>query len=139
MASSSFIDKATRPDDAALARALGKSKPWWDSIIRHLEGACDGVVPEWKFYGPKYGWQLKLVHKKRALLYMIPRDGRFTAALALRPGAVAALPSSGLPEALIHDIETARPSSEGRPARIEVTARKEVEMVKTLVALKLGA
>ena len=99
----------------------------------------DGVIPEWKYYGEKHGWQLKLLARKRAVAYLIPRQGHFTAALALRPAALAAVRSSGLPEALIRAIDAAKPSSEGKPARVDVTGARELAWVKELIGIKLAS
>jgi hypothetical protein len=131
-----FDDKTRGPDDAALGRALGKAKKSWDDIVEHVKG-LPGVSREWKFYGKKYGWQLKVADTKRALLYLVPHAGGFLAALALNDKAVAALRPQNLPASLIREIETAKAYPEGRPARIEVTNTKDAALVKKLLALKL--
>jgi hypothetical protein len=120
-----------------LAR-LGRAGVQWDALLRFVEAQA-GVTREWKLYGGKHGWQLKLIAKKRALAYLIPRDGYFTAALALRPRAIDALASSGLPAELVRAIMTAKESSEGRPARVDVRDREQRELVERLLTLKLAA
>jgi hypothetical protein len=119
-----------------LARLLGAAREPWDALRAHLDG-LDGVACEWKFYGEKYGWQLKVVAQRRALLYLIPRPDHFTAALALRPDAIEAVRASGLPAKLLREIEQAREAPEGRPARVEVRGMRELAVVKTLIAAKL--
>jgi len=130
-------DKTKKPNEAALAEVLSKAKRYWDEILEYLDRQCSGLAQEWKFYGQKYGWQLKLADKKRALIYLIPHQGHFTAALALKDEAVQALKNSGLPPQLVHEIETAKVVPEGRPARIEVNGRPEAEIVKRLLDIKL--
>lgn len=130
-----FTDAGKPPDDAALAAALGRAKRHWDAILASLPE--DGIAREWKFYGAKYGWQLKIAKGKRAMLYLVPRPSKFGAALALPDQAVAALRGSGLPAALVQEIESARRYPEGRPARIEVSAREDAEIVQRLLAIKL--
>jgi hypothetical protein len=131
-----FLEKATRPDDVALARALGKVKPHWDALVEHLEAV--GATQEWKHYGAKHGWQLKAAKQRAAVLYMIPHERSFMAALALKGKAVEAALSSDLPSDLIHAIETAREYAEGRPARVEVKTKADVAVVMRLLAIKLG-
>jgi len=138
MASSFFDDKARKPDEASLSEALGKAKRCWDAIIDHLDKKCDGHVREWKFYGEKYGWQLKVVHNKRSVLYLVPRKDSFMASLALKEKAVDAVRASGLPPSLIRDIENAKAYPEGKPARIEVTGKKQADIVKQLLEIKLS-
>jgi hypothetical protein len=131
-----FNDKAAKPAEAALSKALGKSRPLWDALLAYLDEA--GVGREWKFYGAKYGWQIKAATKKVAVLYMIPHEGSFLAALALKGKAVEAVRASKLPAALIKEIVNAKEYAEGRPARIEVTGKKQADIVKQLVAIKLA-
>jgi hypothetical protein len=121
-----------------LSSLLGKTKKQWDALMGFL-AERQGIVPEWKFYGEKHGWQVKLTTKKRALAYLIPRQGHFTAALALRRQAIAALRENGLPELLVRSIESAKESSEGKPARLEITGPDELALLKKLLEVKLKA
>lgn len=123
-----FLEKAAPPDAAHLAQALGKANAAWVALVGDLEG----LALEWKFYGAKHGWQLKAVKGKRSILYLVPNEGSFTAALALRPAAVARL---ALP--FRREVEGAKPGPEGHPARVQVKTRGDLQLVKQLVALKL--
>lgn len=125
--------------DGELASLLGRAKPAWDTLVAWME-AREGLAMVWKFYGAKHGWQLKFVDaRKRSVLYMIPREGRFGAALALRDDAIAALPAAGVAPDVVRAISQAKPSTEGRPARVEVTGARDLALVKELVTVKLGA
>jgi len=124
------------PDDAALARTLGKTKRVWDAILDHIDRLPNGPVREWKFYGRKYGWQMKVTDRKRALMYLVPHDGSFLAAFALNDKAVAALRSQNIPESLMRDITTGKSYPEGRPARVEVTTSSDLMVVKKLLEIK---
>lgn len=121
-----------------LTPLLGKAKPAWDALCKFLAEA-PGTTSEWKFYGAKYGWQLKVTAKRRALVYLIPREGRFTAALALRDDAIEALRAARFPAERLREIDEARASTEGKPARIEVTGVPDLRLVKMLVSAKLGS
>lgn len=125
------------PDDAALGRALGKTKKVWDAIVDHLDRLPNGLVRNWTFYGTKYGWQLKVTDGKRAVLYLIPHEGSFLAALALNDKAVAALRSQKIPSRLLREITTGKTYPEGRPARIKVTSRRDLAVVMKLLGIKL--
>jgi hypothetical protein len=116
---------------------LGETRKLWEALCTFLD-ELEGVTGEWKFYGEKYGWQLKVTAKRRALLYLIPRPEHFTAAMALREPAIAALRERGIPEPLVREIEAAKASSEGKPARVEVRNPRDLTVVKKLVAIKLG-
>lgn len=131
-----FLERAPRPDDAALTRALGKARPHWDALVAYLDAV--GATHEWKHYGAKHGWQLKAVKQKAAVLYMIPHERSFLAALALKGKAIELALASDLPRDLIDAIETAKDYAEGRPARVEVQTKAEVAVVMRLLAIKLG-
>jgi len=135
----SFGGGTNAPDDATLEQALGKTKKVWDTIIDHVDQLPNGLVREWKYYGKKHGWQLKVTDRKRAVLYLIPHHGSFLAALALNDKAVAALPSQKILPRLVREIATAKTYPEGRPARVEVTSTSDLTVVKKLLALKLRA
>ena len=136
MQGSVFDDKAHAPDDAALAAMLGRTKRHWDAVVAHGLDAADGVTEEWKFYGKKHGWQLKLLHKRRALLWLVPHEKSFLAGMALRESAMDQVRASKLPKDLIREIVEAKAYMEGKPARIEVTNLKDVATVKKLLAIK---
>lgn len=138
MASSAFDEKSSPPDAERLAAVLGESSPYWDAIVRSVEERCAGVAKEWKFYGSKLGWQLKLTHKKRAVVYLVPREGRFLAAMALRPDAMEELRDHDLPPALVREIEEAKTLPEGKAARVEVGTERDAEVVRRLLAIKLA-
>ncbi len=131
-----FVDRSHPPDDARLAAVLGPAKACWDAVLAQVEAEREGVVPEWKFYGAKHGWQLKLVRKRRAFLYLIPYEGRFVAGMALSPAEVARLREARVPDALIEEIESAKASTEGRPARVEVRTADQLTTLRRLLSAR---
>jgi hypothetical protein len=131
-----LVDKSREPTSRELAAALGKAHKSWELLLAHLS-AQPGIVVAWKFYGAKLGWQLKAAQGKRAVLYLVPNEGAFVAAMALRPAALE-LARSSLPAALVREIDAARPGPEGHPARVRVTTAKDLGVVKQLLAIKLS-
>ena len=138
MAESIFDNKGEMPDEAALASALGKTHAHWAKIRAHLEREFDPIRSEWKFYGKKYGWTLKVQHKKRAILYLMPLDGGFQIAFVFGDRAVAAVEESAAPEPIKEQLRNARRYVEGRGLRLEVKSAKDVKTVKQLVRIKMA-
>lgn len=128
--------KQQAPDDAALAKVLGPARAHWDALLRKLD---ERVTREWKFYGEVRGWQLKVLRRKKALLYLIPRGGRFTAAFPLSEPAFEAVRGSDLPAAFITEVEGAKKYPEGRPARIDVSDKKSATLATKVLELVLAS
>lgn len=125
------------PSEDELAAALGSTRPRWDELVDAVCAEHPKLRREWKYYGAKHGWQLKLLDGKRAALYLIPKQGGFVAALALNDEQLAAARASELPAALVREIESAKRAPEGRPARVNVRTKSDVAIVCRLVASKL--
>ncbi len=137
MSANVFIDKLAKPDDQALVMALGKTYPLWAEIENHVATAHGGPTEEWKYYGPKSGWTLKTLHKKRNLFFFTPCQGYFRIAFVFGDRAVAEILTSDLPKAMIEEVQNAKKYAEGRGLRVEVKTRRDVESVKKLIAVKV--
>jgi hypothetical protein len=131
-----FIGLAARPDDAHLTLALGSSRHAWDQLVAALAADCD--VEEWKSYSPKAGWTLRLLRGKRAIVYLSPGKGDFTASFALGDRAIEAAHSAGLPGKIMRIIREARKYAEGTGVRIDVKTARDVPAVCKLAAIKLA-
>lgn len=138
MALSVFDDKATRPDPALLDSALGKAAVLWHAIHDYLVEACGGITDEWAFSGAKYGWSLRLVHKKRRIIYLTPQQGGFLAGIVLGDKALAAAQAAGLPEDVLAVINAAPKYGEGTGIRLDVKYKKQLPAIKTLIDIKLA-
>jgi len=138
MALSVFDDKSKEPNDSDLADALGKTKRLWDDLRKHVAQEYEPVTEEWKHYGQESGWTLRLVQKKRTILYLIPCKGHFIVAFVFGDKAVEAAHKSGLPQSIISIINDARKYAEGTGFRIQVNKGQELDSIKKLVAIKLA-
>jgi len=137
MSANVFVDKLAKPDDQALVRALGKTYPLWVEIEKHVATAHGESTEEWKYYGPKSGWTLKTLHKKRNLFFFTACHGYFRIAFVFGDRAVAQILISDLPKATIEEVKNAKKYAEGRGVRVEVKTRRDVESVKKLIAIKV--
>ncbi len=138
MAGSIFDDKAHKPDAGNLAEALGEAAGFWHELRADLEQEYGELVEDWKFYGRKLGWTLKLLRKKRNLFFMTPQNGFFRIAFVFGDRAVAVVERSGLPESIKETLRTARKYAEGRGLQIEVLSSGDIETVRELVRIKVA-
>ncbi len=137
MQPNAFIGRPEQPTDADLSDVLGSAKVHWDQLVLNLKEKHVVSVQEWNSYSRKAGWALRLKRKDRAIVYLSPAAGCFTASFALGDRAVEAARQSGLPEAVIQTINQARRYAEGTAVRIDVQTPEDVAVVERLAVIKL--
>jgi hypothetical protein len=138
MVLSGFDDRSRQPTDGDVAKAIGKTKVLWDDLKRRIAAAHDPLEEEWTFAGKNYGWSLRLKRKKRAVLYMTPKEGFFGVGFALGEKAVAAARGGGLPAWAMEIIDEAPRYAEGRGVRLEIRAAKDVAVAEKIAAIKMA-
>ena len=92
-----FIDKSVKPDNQKLSKALGTSYKCWEEIKNSLTNEYGELIKEWKYYGQKIGWTLKLLLKKRNLFFLAAYDKYFRIAFIFGDKAVSVIEQSDLP------------------------------------------
>jgi hypothetical protein len=131
-----FAGKSERPDNDELAAALGPTKSLWDDLTSDLARENQIDVQEWNSYSPKAGWSLRLKHRERTIVYLIPLRGSFQAALVLGDKAVKAAQQSALPAQTRKIIADAPRYAEGTGVRISVNGPEDVSAIKKLARIK---
>lgn len=94
------------------------------------------LKPEWKYYGAKLGWNLKLFRGKRNLCFISPHEDHWTIAFALGARAVDSALNSDLPDSVKQEIRDARKYAEGRGVRITVREPQDLVAAETLLEIK---
>jgi hypothetical protein len=135
MNSASFDQKEVAPDESKLKDALGALH----SAYREVMELTEAYNHEWKYYGKKIGWQLKVIHKGKAILYLTPREKSLRIGFAVRENERDRLLNSSLPPKTKEELATAKKYPEGYPLRLEIrsktdmrTARVVIEVLKEL-------
>ena len=126
-----FGQKEVVPDEPKIRKALGDLYP----AYRELVDLTGPFSHEWKYYGKNYGWQLKVTHKGKALLYITPLKGSFRVGFAVRENEKELLLNSKLSRKTKGELETARKYSEGYPIRVDVTARADMKNLQVIVQI----
>jgi hypothetical protein len=139
METSVFTDRLKKPDNRRLNRAIGESGEHWKAIKTHIVKKHGEALEEWKYYGPKAGWVLKVLLKRRNLFFLTPLKGYFRIAFVFGDKAVSAVEKSNIRAAVKRDLKEARRYVEGRALRIEVKRQKDVAAVKKLVDIKIAS
>ena len=138
MEHSIFMDKSQVPTDAELRGLLGdKYKLWMEIRDRVYEKYPEGIE-EWNFPGKKYGWSFRIKDKRRAIVYLLPRDGEFLAAFVFGGKAFEVIKESDVSAQIISDLESAKVYAEGRGVRIPVPDSSAQEDIFKLIDIKLA-
>lgn len=133
-----FNDKSDKPDSKKLSAVLGSSFPLWEEIKSSVEKEHGAVDEEWKFYGAKIGWTLKLLLNKRNLFFFTAHDRYFILSFVFGEKAVKEVEKSDVPEKIKSDLKNARKYAEGRGVRVEVKKRSQIGAVLKLAAIKVN-
>jgi len=138
MAFSAFDDKASEPTDADVAKVLADTSRLWIHLKELVASQFDPLAEDWTFSGKKWGWSLRLKHKKRAILYMTPSTGFFYVGFALGEKAVAAAHARDLPPSLLEIIDESQKYAEGRAVRLEARSTGDLDNVMRLATIKMA-
>ncbi len=138
MALSAFDDKSCEPQLGELTEVLGQTAPLWDRLIADVRSRFEPLSEDWGFSGKKWGWALRLKHKKRAVLYLTPSDGFFYAGFALGQKAVDAAHKSDLPTSVLEIIDGSQKFAEGRGVRLEVRTDADAKSASQLADIKMA-
>ena len=138
MALSALDDKSHQPRAEELAGALGRSLAAWEALRAHLAAEYPPLTEKWAFGGAKWGWTLRLIQKKRTVLYMTPLEKRFLVGFILGEKAVAATLEVGLSAAVSEVIDDAPRYGEGRGVRLEVQYKKDLPDIEKIAAAKMA-
>jgi hypothetical protein len=138
MSDNIFIDKLHKPTEKDLSEKLGAAYKYWEEIKKSLGDEYGDLVEEWKYYGQKYGWSLKLFYKKRNLFFFAVYKKYFRIGFTFGDKAVSAIEKSDLPKSLIEELKNAKKYVEGRGLRIEVKKQNDVKNIIKLVGFKIN-
>ena len=81
------MEGTSAPDAAAIEAALGGAYPWYEGVLE----AAGGFERDWKHYGRKYGWKLKVHDGAKALFELGVTSGGLRIGMAVRERELQAL------------------------------------------------
>ncbi len=124
-----FDRKEAEPDDAKLKEVLGDLYSAYRDILKLAET----YRHEWKFYGTKYGWQLKVTQRGKALFHLAPLEKSFRVGFAVREKEKEVLLNSSLPHQAKEELTLAKKYPEGYPLRFLVRRKSEMKVVRLVI------
>jgi hypothetical protein len=133
-----FTDKEVKPAEKDLAEKLGETFQLWNQLIEFVMKKYPFGIEEWNYPGRKYGWNLRIKDKKRALIYLLPRDGYFKTAFVFGEKASELVWSSNISSHIKMDLKKATKYAEGRGIRIDVKNDLILPDLYKLVEIKIA-
>ncbi len=133
-----FTDKEKKPTDADLKKAIGRNYSSWKVLADFTYQSYPAATEGWSFSGDKYGWNFRISDKKRALIYLLPRDGFFKVAFVFGQKATDEIVSSAIDETIKTELKNAKVYAEGRGIRIDVKNQSLLKDLKKLISIKVS-
>ena len=133
MALSVFDERTRPPTNDQLRAVLGRAHRPWTQLLALIGDRIEAAVPVWKF---STGWSLRVLHKDRVIVYLIPQQDQFLVSFALGEKAVAAAHAANLSAAILSIIDEAPRYAEGRGVRIPVRSSRQLTTLARLARIK---
>lgn len=135
MALSAFDDKNFMPDDEMVAKVLGDSFSYLETIRSHLAENYKNISEEWGF-NKKGGWSKNIRNGKRSLFYITPMQGAMRLFFFLSDKQVAAANNSNLPKGIIERIPETRGCVCGYAFEMDIKTAEDARAIIKLIEIK---
>ena len=133
-----FTDKEKKPTEADLKKAIGRTYSSWKSLAEFTYQSYPSATEGWNFSGDKYGWSFRISDKKRALIYLLPRDGFFKVAFVFGQKATDEILTADIADAIKTELKNAKVYAEGRGIRLDVKDQSTLKDLKKLISIKIS-
>jgi hypothetical protein len=136
MSDNYFVEEIPVPDVTAIKAALGDRYPWYEGILE----AARGFQQDWKHYGRKYGWKMKIHDGSKALLELTVASRNFRIGMAVRERELEALRNDPVASSGLADLLAADRSKEGWGIRLTIESegayRQAILLIGAVAAIR---
>jgi hypothetical protein len=133
-----FTNKEKTPTEDELKVSLGVTFDLWMILRNFVFDQYPPAKEEWNYSGLKYGWSFRIKDKKRAILYLLPREHYFKVAFVFGQKATDEILNSEVSDLIKAELKTAKVYAEGRGIRIDVKESANIADIKKLIEIKLA-
>ncbi len=131
-----FKDKNKQPNKNDLKESLGDTYQLWQLIEDYVISKYPKGFEEWSC--SKYGWSCRIKDKKRAIIYLLPRDRFFKVALVFGQKATDIIMKSQIANSIKTELDSAKVYAEGRGIRIDIKNNVIINDIQELIDIKLA-
>jgi hypothetical protein len=129
-------DKNEYPDDAVLARCLGKAKAAWDEFVARSAAIPGLTLVDWRFYNDGKAWLARLMHKKKTVCWISVWDGYFRTGFYFMAKSDADIRALNVAEKLKDEYYGNKPIGKLKPLTVPVKTKKTLADVFELIQYK---
>jgi hypothetical protein len=129
MSDNRFLEQEPFPDTAAIKAALGAKYPWYEAILE----AAKGFEQEWKYYGKKYGWKLKVHDGAKALFELGVAGAGIRLGMAVRERELRSLREEPAIQAGLAGLLDEKASREGWGLRLMIDEERRLAQAIALI------
>jgi hypothetical protein len=126
-----FTDKNKMPDDNDLKKSLGDNYRQWQTIKDYVKLKFPNGSENCNCSG--YNWSFTIKDKKRAIIYLLPRDKFFKLAFVFGQKATEKILQGQISGEIKKQLESARVYAEGLGIRIEIKNDLLIQDIKELI------
>lgn len=133
-----FTEKEKEPTTKDLKKALGDTFPYWEELVKFTKSVYPAATEQWKFWSAKYGWGFRVSDKKRAIIYLGPRDKHFIVSFVFGQKATDQVMKADLADIIKTELMNSKIYMEGRGISLEIKNKSLVKDIKELVRIKVA-
>ena len=133
-----LTDKDQFPTEEIIFSHIGKSKILWQSIFEYIHANYPEFTEEWRYYNDGKSWLLKVTKKGKTIFWLSVIKNSFRITFYFTDRAEKAITSSTISDELKEQFKTGKRYNKIRGLTIVFKTKKDVEYLKTLIAIKLS-
>jgi len=138
MDTSIFMDLAKTPKTKDLVAPLAETFLLWKEIRDFVLEKYPAAIEEWHVSVKKYGWGFRIKDKKRAIIYLSPRNDFFRVTMVFGQKAIDSIMESNISPGIKDELMKSKVYPEGRAIRLEIHDNTYLGDIKKLVEIKLA-
>ncbi len=138
MSENVFLSKDVKPTEALIKANLAGNYARLMEIRKFVDDTFGEILEEWKNYGRKIGWLLKIIYKKRNLCFITVCEGYFNMTFIFGDKAIDSMVDSAVSPSLKKALREAKKYAEGRGLNLKVEDDKYLPDIKLLLQIKVN-
>jgi len=139
METSIFMDLTKTPITSDLVIPLSKTLAVWLEIRNFVFEKYPAAIEEWHVSVKKYGWGFRIKDKKRAIIYLSPREGFFRVTMVFGQKACDRILCADISDFVKDELMKSKAYVEGRVISLEIIDNLFLDDIKKLVEIKIAS